>query len=112
MWATEDVSFEMVDDMTDDPVITLLVTTPAGRLSFVAEAIMLGTVLRLRGVHVQDGGRNAIGAANLMVIAQAMLEGMDLDGLEVEGALRTTGANPGRRPGVIRFSRRVRASPA
>jgi hypothetical protein len=43
-----------------------------------------------------------------MVIAQAVMEGMDLDGLIVKGALRSTGANPGHRPRDIRFTRRIR----
>ena len=112
MWAGGDISFEMVDDMTDDPVVTLLVTTPAGMLMFVAEPEERGSTLVLKGVHVQATRPNAIGTANLMVVARALMEGMDLDGLEVEGALRTTGANPGHRPRPFRFSRRVRPAPA
>lgn len=111
MWAVSDILFEMVDDMTDDPVVTLLVSTPAGRLTFVAEPEERGSTLVLKGTHVQDARPNAIGTANLMVVAQALMEGMDFDGLEVEGAIRTTGANPGHRPRLFRFARRVRPSP-
>lgn len=112
MWAVGDISFELVDDMTDDPVVTLLVATPVGRLMFVAEPVERGGTLVLRGTHVQDARPNAVGTANLMVIAQALMERMGFDGLEVEGAIRTTGANPGRRPRVFRFARRVRPPPA
>jgi len=111
MWAVEDLSFEMVNDMTDDPVVTLRVSTPKGELVFTSEPVMRGNILVLQGTHVQGAYPSAIGTANLMVIAQAVMEGMDLDGLVVEGALRTTGANPGRRPRDFRFTRRVRSSP-
>ena len=112
MWAITEISFEMVDDTTDDPVVTLFVMTPAGRLTFVAEPVERGATLVLKGVHVRDAHPNAVGAANLMVIAQALMERIGYYGLEVEGALRTTGANPGYRPRVFRFTRRVRTSPA
>jgi NADH dehydrogenase FAD-containing subunit len=108
MWDVADISFEIVSDMTDDPVVTLLVQTPAGQLTFTAEPVENGDTLVARGTHVQDASTNAIGTANLMVIAQALMERMGYDGLVVEGALRTTGANPGRRPRPIRFTRHVR----
>ncbi len=112
MWTIGDVRFEMVADMTEDPVVTIVITTPAGRLTVAAEPVVSGTILVLRGTHLQDSRPNAMGAANLMVIAQALMERMEFDGVDVEGALRTTGANPGRRPGVVRFRRRVRPPPS
>ena len=112
MWSTADVSFEIVDNMTDDPVATLVVNTPAGRLTFMAELVQRGATLVVRGTHVQDVHPNAVGAANLMVIAHALMERMGFDGPEIEGAVRTTGANPGHRPRAFRFTRRVRPAPA
>jgi len=112
MWAITGISFESVNDMTDDPVVTVSVATPAGVLKFTAEPIQRGNTLILRGTHVQDASPNAIGAGNLMVIAQAVMEGMGFDGLVVEGALRTTGANPGRRPRAVRFARSFRPAPS
>ena len=41
---------------------------------------------------MQDPEPNRIGTANLMVIAQPVMERMDGDGLVIEGGLRTTGA--------------------
>ena len=109
VWSIPEISFEMVDSMTDDPVVTVVVTTPAGQLTFMAELVGRGTTLVARSAYVQDARPNAVGAANLMVIAQALMEGMGFDGLEVEGAVRTTGANPGHRPSAFRFTRRFRA---
>lgn len=112
MWSTDDVSFEIVDDMTSDPVVTVTVLTPGGALRFMAEPEVRDRTLVLHGTHVQGASANAVGAGNLRVLAQALMEGMDFDGLVVEGAIRTTGANPGRRPRILRFARNVRAPPA
>ncbi len=112
MWDVADISFEIINDMTDDPVVTVLVQTPIGQLTFTAEPVEDGNVLVARGTHVQDASANAVGAANLMVIAQAAMKEMGYDGIVIEGALRTTGANPGRRPRTIRFTRHIRPAPA
>jgi hypothetical protein len=112
VWDAADLSFEMVDDLTSDPVVTIIVQTPAGRLSFMAEPEMIGSTLVLHRVHVQDAWANAVGATNLMRLARTVMERMDIDGLVVEGAVRTTGANPGHRPRVLRFARRVRPATA
>lgn len=112
MWPAEDLSFEIINDMTSDPVVTVLVSTPDGTLKFMTEPETRGSTLVLHGTHAQGAGANAAGAANLLVLAQALMERMGFDGLLVEGAIRTTGANPGRRPRVLRFARHVRPAPA
>jgi hypothetical protein len=107
----DDISFELLSDMTDDPVVRLLVQTPVGQLMFTGEPVETAGVLISPGTHVQDASPNAIGAANLMVIAQALMERMDYNELIIEGATRTTGANPAHRPRPIRFTRHVRPAP-
>jgi hypothetical protein len=110
LWMVRDISFDFVDDLTDDPVVTLRIFTPVGPLTFMAQPVMVGMVLVLKGLHAQDSAANAVGPGNLMMIAHAVMEGMDLDGLVIEGAVRSTGANPGHRPRDVRFTRRVRAA--
>lgn len=112
VWKVVDISFDVIADLTDDPVMTVVVRTPAGAVTITAEPVERGTTLVLRGAHVQDAKPNALGPANLMVMAQALMERMEYDGLEIEGAIRTTGANPGHRPGVFRFARRIRSPPS
>jgi hypothetical protein len=109
-WTAEDVSFDIVYDMTDHPVVTVRVLTPIGPLRFMAEPVMRGRTMLLKGLHVQDLSPNAVGVANLTLIAHVVMERMDLDGPVFEGAVRSTGANPGHRPRGIRFTRRVRAA--
>jgi hypothetical protein len=111
LWTIQDISFDFVDDMTDDPIVTLRIFTPIGPLTFMAQPEMVGATMVLKGLHAQDSTANAVGKGNLMVIARAMMEGMDLDGLVIEGAVRSTGANPGHRPRNIRFTRRIRPAP-
>jgi hypothetical protein len=109
-WTAEDISFDIVYDMTDHPVVTLRVLTPVGPLRFMAEPVMQGTTMLLKGQPMQDLSRNAVGMANLMVIAHVVMERMNLDGLVIEGAVRSTGANPGHRPRGVRFTRRICAA--
>jgi hypothetical protein len=111
-WAVEDVSFEIARELTDGPVVTVMVATPGGNLVFMGEPGMVGNWAVLRRTHVQGSQPNGVGMANLMVIAQAIIEGVGLDGLIVDGALRTTGAGQGHRPRTFRFPRRVRPASA
>jgi hypothetical protein len=109
-WTTEEISFDIVYDLTGHPVVTTLVLTPVGPPRFMAEPVMQGATTLLKGLHVQALSRNAVGMANLTLIARVVMERMDLDGLVVDGAVRSTGANPGHRPRGIRFTRRIRAA--
>lgn len=104
-WVRDQLSFEVVDDDTDDPVVTIEITTPAGVIKIMAEAEEHGPSLVLRGVHVQADALHSVGVVNLRQIARIVLERLDYDEIIVEGAARTTGASPGRKPASLRFRR-------
>ncbi len=108
LWRRDQIRFDLADDATDHPVTTLAVDTPAGRPIVMATGFQAGRSMTLLGVHThgETFGANAIGAANLAVIEQAFMELMDIDELLVTGGIRTTGANPSRIPGRVRFTRR------
>jgi len=114
VWRPEDLSLEREDDGRSDSVVTALVSTPAGLLRIKAEPEVEGTTLVLQRLHAHGEGRgpNASGPGNLRALADAVMERMGLDRIVAEGAVRTTGAHPGRRPGRLRFSRRARPGPA
>lgn len=77
-----------------------------------AEPEELGRTLVLRRFHMQaQAGANSLGPGNLRLLADLVMERMDYDELVVEGAFRTTGANPGHRPRPRRFARRPVAAP-
>jgi hypothetical protein len=113
MWRAEDVSFVLLDDETSDSVVTVEITVPGGRLLAMAEPLAMGRTLVLRALHMHGEGigPNQVGTANLKILAGVIMERMDFDELVVEGADRTTGANPGRRPRPLRFARRAGPEP-
>jgi hypothetical protein len=105
-WQPGDVTFDIIAEETDHPVVTVSFETPAGQIQAMAELKEEGRTLYLIGLHIQGAAANAVGVANLRILADAVMEKMDYDVIEVEGAVRTTGAGPGRRPGHLRFARR------
>lgn len=106
-WTVNDITaVEIEPDHTDGGVVTIRVATPAGTVRIMGQIDIEGRTLVVKGAHIQsDGGANAFGVVNLRVIALAVLERIDCDETRIEGAARTTGANPGHRPRVIRFTR-------
>ena len=66
MWRPEDLSFEIEDDATSDPVVTVVFITPSGPLWMMAEPMMNGLTLVLKGLHMHgddDVGPNSVGPA-------------------------------------------------
>jgi hypothetical protein len=112
-WQVADIGFEPIEDGTDDPVMTLRIRVPGGAILVMAEVALAGRVLWARRLHIHGEGlaANEVGPANLRVVARRLLEELDLDELVVEGAHRTTGAGPGRRPRLLRLSRQPGADP-
>jgi hypothetical protein len=111
IWRKRDISFAVEDDTTDHPIATASIDTPVGRLFAMAEIVPAGRSLRLEGLHVHGErcGANHVGTANLPVLVQAFMEAMDVDELVVAGGVRTTGANSGQTPRLLRFTRRTAA---
>jgi hypothetical protein len=106
------VKVELVE--SDGDTVSIDLETAAGSLRVVADVRFIGRIAYASGLHIQgnDRGRNAFGWASLRGFALAVLDwlGDDYDELVIKGAVRTSGANPGRRPGDLRFTRRLRSS--
>ena len=110
-WSPDDIaSVEIVDDYSEGDVVTIRVHTPAGVIEIMGSIEFSGPILIASEVHIQGLTPNALGMANLRVIAEVILERIDCDEARIEGAARTTGSRPGRRPGVLRFARRPRSA--
>jgi hypothetical protein len=99
----------LVDDGTDHPVVTIQVSRPEGLLLVMAEWAVEHGVLVARRLHVQGIGPNAIGPGRLRRLAERIMRELGYDRLIVEGALRTTGAGPGRRRQPVRIAVRLPA---
>jgi len=50
MWKAADVRIVVDDDLSDDPVVTATITTPAGRLRVMAAVSLEGRTLVLAGL--------------------------------------------------------------
>ena len=109
MWTADDIVIILRHDLTDDPVVTAEIKTPDGTIWVMADLSITGDVMTLRQVHIHghDVGSRGYGARRLLWLVQAVMEAIDVNLTIVEGASRTTGANPGRRPGPIRFQRKT-----
>lgn len=90
MWTGADSRLRLDDSLTDGDIATAEITTPVGVLMMLAEVRFEDRCLRW--------------------LAQAVMEVLDCDEIIVEGAVRTTGAGPGRRPGRLRFARALPAT--
>lgn len=108
-WSVVDLHVALVGDRSAGPVATLAIETPAGTLFVMGEPRMEGRILHTGAIHVHGVGigPNDIGPAALRCLVDAVLTELDCDGLVVEGAVRTTGANPGSRTRPIRLARRT-----
>jgi hypothetical protein len=100
------------DGTSEGDILTALVGTPAGVLVVMGEVEFIGRVVNLRNahIHIEGAGANKIGLVNLRTVAAFVLERIECDEARVEGAVRTTGANPGHRPRVMRFTRKPRVA--
>jgi hypothetical protein len=106
-WTPQDLALAgIVPDLSEGNVVTIRIASPAGVIAIMAEVDIDpgGRTLVLNGTHMQSDG--SVGVANLRVVADFVLERMDCDEAVVKGAPRTSGANPGHRPGPLRFTRR------
>ena len=110
-WRPDDITFDLDPEGTEHPVVTIRFETPAGEILVMAEIEEQDRTARLIRLHIQGPAPNTLGVANLRMLADAVMRELDYDGIEIEGADRTTGANPGRRPRPLRFNRR-RGPPA
>jgi len=111
MWSASDITILLHDEMTDDPVVTAEIVTPDGVIWVMAEVQIASRAMTLTNLHTHgdDVGGGEFGARNLMRLIQAVMEAIDVDETVVVGAVRTSGANPGRRPRPLRFTRKVAA---
>jgi hypothetical protein len=105
-WVPEDITaIDLETDACEGDLATIRITTPAGVIEIMGHVDFQGRTLLVRNAHIQGLRANAVGRANLHVIAKALLERIDCDEIRIEGEARTTGANPGHRPREIRFTR-------
>ena len=110
MWTKDDIRILLIDDMTDDPIVTARISTPGGEVTVMAEAEEVGRCLILRNFHIhgETVGPRQLGYARLRGLVSGVMDALeDYDEIIVEGAVRTSGAGKGHRPRPIRFTRKA-----
>jgi hypothetical protein len=95
----------------DSDVVLARVESQVGTLLVLAQVEFAGRILILRELHVEgeDVEVNQLKASGIRHIVRDVMEILDVDELIIEGAIRTSGAGPGRRPRRLRFTRAVSA---
>ena len=108
------VTLRFLDRDSEGDIITVEFETAAGSVQVRAEVRLAGHTAYASGLHIHsnDRGKNAFGWVQLRTFAWAALDllGDDYVELVIRGAVRTSGASPGRRPGDLRFTRRLRSA--
>jgi hypothetical protein len=81
VWTEREFDFELLDDLSDGPVATLRISTPAGVLLVMAVPAEADNCLTVHGLHINgegtDLGPGTLGIANLQVIARGFMERFD-----------------------------------
>jgi hypothetical protein len=111
MWTAADIEITLDNELSSGSVVTAHIRAPGGELALIADVERFDRELVLAGFHIQGENvrPNQLGWARLRQIAKAVAEKLDVDTIVVKGAIRTTGAVPGRLPRLIRFSRSIPA---
>ena len=89
--------------------IDVEIKTSVGIVEILCDYRMVDRGLLILDAHIQGLSPGALGRRGLNEIAQALREQADADTIEIQGAVRTTGRSKGRRPRVIRATRRPRS---
>lgn len=87
----------------DDDVVQARVTNGVLEIAFTAAVAFEGRRAIFRGFHIQGAGGNTAGVSVLRHLAVWVKERLDVDELQIEGGLRTSGASPGRHPRPLVF---------
>lgn len=94
--------------MTDHPIVTARITTPAGEMTVMAELEEAGRCLILRNFHIhcENVGPRQFGYTLLRGLVSGVMDTLEkYDEIIVLGAVRTSGAGEGHRPRPVRFTR-------
>lgn len=111
MGGSDGFTFTLDEELSEDDLVALIVTTPSGEtVQLYAEVELTGRTIILRqfAIYGVSVGAREFGAPALRSMARAGMEAFDVDCIRIEEARRTSGASPGRTLRPIEFRRRVR----
>jgi RHS repeat-associated protein len=83
---------------TEGGLVEMVGTGPRGEIRVLTEMVKEGDALVLRGMHMQGPGAGTVGLRELREFARQLGKEQGVNRVIIEGATRTTGANPGHVP--------------
>lgn len=101
----DDVELILDADHSEDSCLLVEVVTRDGALRFLGEMEIGANYLVVRDLHIGGDAEVRWGWSKLRKLGRMIAEKLDVDYIEIHGAVRTTGANPGRSPRPVRLSR-------
>lgn len=101
----DDIEIILDSDMSESPYFIIDVNTPDARLQIMGKFEIGSDYLIVTGLHIGGDPTVTWGWPKLRGLGRAIAEKLDVDYIDIHGAVRTTGANPGRRPRSVRLTR-------
>jgi hypothetical protein len=102
---------DIIADDREGAIATARIATSVGTIMAMAEVMLEERCLTLCGLHVhcEDVGMNELGVSGLRRMVADVMEDLDVDEIVIEGAVRVSGAGPGRTPRRLRFTEKIHA---
>lgn len=100
----DDIDIFVDADESEDPSLIMKVTTPYGDIDLLGEFEVYDDHVIVRRLHIQGSGKGSMGVSKIREIGRVLVEKLNVEYIEIHGAVRTSGAGPGRRPGKIRLT--------
>lgn len=97
--------YDLTVEEAEPPCVLIVFATSAGEIAILGEVAFTRRTIRVRRAHIEAAAENRLGVVGLRKLARYLMEKADAREIVIEGAARTTGANPGHIPRQIRFSR-------
>ena len=101
----DDIELIVDEQLSEDPCLIIEIVTPHGRLMVMGEVEVFADFLVIKGMHVGGDAALRWGWSRLRRLGRSIAEKLDVEYIEIRGAVRTTGANPGRQPSRVRLLR-------
>jgi hypothetical protein len=99
MWALENLTVEIDDELSIGSIVTVRIGTPAGIIQIMGQVMRCDDqVLQIDGANIDGAVANACGVRGLRAIGQKLMETADVQEIIVQGSARTSGANKGHIP--------------
>jgi len=106
----------MIDDVVltvaeqDRKTIRLIARGPWGEVEILCDVRFEEGTVYATALHIDGPGSGTLGRVGIDMICRRVLEDTDASQIVVEGSIRASGANRGRRPRTFRYSNRKRSS--